>query len=105
MIALGRILTGFGLSLATAIALPWILPVVVFGRGSYSGEIASALSCLLNALTGGPRTVTFSAWAWELQLRGKRGAALRVRLTDAINLHPGHCRDAWRSHADRGLLP
>lgn len=99
-----RLLAGMllGVSLAVlALAMPFIL---LLGRRSYVVEAGSGASCLLNAVTGGPRTVTFSAWSWERYLRGKAGAMCRVRLVDAINLSPGHCADAWRSHRTRGLI-
>lgn len=106
MIALGRFLRGLGLALLLilgAVALPFILAA---NRASYAEAAESEASCLLGALTGGPKRVTFSAWSWDLLLQGKRGAALRVQLVDALPFNgPGHCCSAWMSHVERGLLP
>ncbi|WP_156963693.1 hypothetical protein [Muricoccus aerilatus] len=82
--------------------LPFILAC---NRATYAEETGSGASCLLNALTGGPRTVTFSAWSWQLVLRGKRGAEFRRWAVDGFGLRDGHCAAAWRSHIARGLLP
>lgn len=87
--------------LLIAVALP---VAVLVGRRSYAAEAGSAASCLLNALTGGPRSVTYSAWSWQRLLQGKPGAVLRVWLVDAVNLSDGHCAMAWQSHRDRGLI-
>lgn len=99
-----RVIEGVGLMLALLLLLPLIPPVILFGRRGYAEEIGSGASCLLNAATGGLRTVTFSAWSALLLERGKRGAALRVRLVDALNLAPGHCAEALSSHRARGLV-
>ena len=48
-------------------------------------QAASALSCLLNALAGGPRTCTFSAWSWDLVLRHSWPGYLRCFAVDALN--------------------
>lgn len=103
--ALGRLGIGFCLAaglIVGAVALPFIL---AGNRASYAEETGSGSSCLLNALTGGPRTVTFSAWSWQLLLNGKRGAAFRVRAVDGFGLRTGHCLNAWMDHQRRGLLP
>ncbi|WP_338662645.1 hypothetical protein VQH23_21150 [Pararoseomonas sp. SCSIO 73927] len=102
--ALSRFVEGMGLAaglVAGAVALPFILAA---NRSTYADETGSCASCLLNALTGGPRRATFSAWSWELRLRGKRGAALRVRAVDGFGLRPGHCRDAYDYHVQQGLI-
>ena len=103
--ALGRFGVGLCLS-AGLIAGAFVLPIILAcNRASYAEETGSGASCLLNALTGGPRTVTFSAWSWELLVREKRGAAFRVHAVDGFGLRNGHCAMAWRSHVARGLLP
>ena len=82
-----------------------VLPVaILFGRLTYAAEAGSAASCLLNAITGGPRTITYSAWSWQRHLQGKPWATARVRLVDALNLAQGHCEAAWESHCARGLI-
>jgi hypothetical protein len=99
-----RLLVGVGLSLALmagAIAVPL---VILLSRRGTDAEAGSAASCLLNALTGGPRTATFSAWSWEIFLRGKPLSLLRLRAVDAVNFETDHCRIAWLSHERRGLL-
>lgn len=67
-------------------------------------QTASALSCLLNAATGGPRTVTFSAWSWDLHTRRSFLGRLRVCVVDLLNLDPDHCRESWDAHVARGLI-
>ncbi|WP_338661788.1 hypothetical protein VQH23_16325 [Pararoseomonas sp. SCSIO 73927] len=99
-----RLIEGFGLVLALLILAPLVPAVILFGRRTYAEEIGSGASCLLNAATGGSRTVTFSAWSALLLERGKPGAALRVRAVDLVNLAPGHCAEALASHRDRGLI-
>lgn len=103
--ALGRFLVGLCLAVALivgAVLLPFILAC---NRGTYADETGSGASCMLNGLTGGPRTVTFSAWRWQLLLHGKRGAAWWVLAVDGFGLRAGHCQAAWASHIARGLLP
>ena len=99
-----RLVLGLLLGLALgvmALAMPLILLV---GRRTYAQEAGSGASCMLNAVSGGPRTITYSAWSWQRHLQGKPLASARVRLVDAVNLAPGHCRAAWESHRDRGLI-
>ena len=99
-----RIILGPLLGLAVLL-LALALPVaVVLGRRAYLQEAGSAASCLLNAISGGPRTITYSAWAWQRYLQRKRGAAARVWLVDRLMMTPGHCSLAWASHHARGLL-
>ncbi|MFC0384314.1 hypothetical protein [Muricoccus vinaceus] len=105
MTALGRFLIGLCLLpclVLGGLALPFILAC---NRGSYAERTGSAASCMLNAMTGGPREVTFSAWRWQLLLHGKRGAAWWVDAVDGFGLRSGHCQAAWASHIARGLLP
>ena len=83
--AVRRLIEGLGLMLALLVLAPLIPAVILLGRRTYAEEIGSGASCLLNAATGGPRTVTFSAWSALLLERGKPGAALRVRGVDAVN--------------------
>ena len=92
------------LALAMLVAALAVPVAVLLGRRSYPAEIGSAASCLLNAMSGGPRSVTYSAWSWERRRRGKRGAGLRVALVDALNFEPGHCQAAWLDHRARGLI-
>jgi hypothetical protein len=94
------ILLGLGLVLA-ALVLPFIL---AFNRASYADETGSGASCLLNAMTGGKRTVTFSAWSWKLALEGKKSATWRVPFVDGINFQNGHCQDAYDWHVSEGLI-
>lgn len=101
---LKRFLIGAGLSVAMlvlAVALPL---AILVGRRTYASEAGSAASCMLNAITGGPRSVTFSAWSWHRTLQCKPHSIFRVRVVDALNLSPGHCEMAWNSHAEAGLV-
>ena len=101
MTVIGRFLIGLCLSAALilgAVLLPFILAC---NRGSYAEESGSGASCLLNGLTGGPRTATFSAWCWELLRRGKAGASWRVWAVDGFGLRAGHCEGAWRDRRNR----
>lgn len=100
-----RLLVGSTLALAVIVGAVFILPVVLFGRREYPAEIGSGASCLLNALCGGPRTVTFSAWSMVLALRGRADGKWRVRLVDALPFNgTGHCAEAYLDHFHRGLL-
>ena len=96
---------GYGLGLGLPMALVGLLlPVILLvGRRSYPDEVASASSCVLSSVTGGPRIATFSAWAWERKLRGKRNAEWMVAFVDALN-GKGHSEAAWQSHRERGYL-
>lgn len=67
-------------------------------------QIGRALSRLLNALFAGEGDCTFSAWSWELRMRGSGWGPLRVRVVDWLNRTPGHCETAWQWHAAHGLL-
>jgi hypothetical protein len=69
----------------------------------YLKEIGRGGSRLLNAMFGGPGDVTFSAWSWELVLRGSAWGRWRVRVLDAIS-GENHCYDAWIWHRTRGLI-
>ena len=103
--AIFRLVAGGLLTLAVLVGALFILPVVLFGRREYLGSIGSGSSCLLNALCGGPRTVTFSAWSYVLLLRGRRDGTWRVRFVDALPFNgEGHCQDAYLDHYRRGLL-
>jgi hypothetical protein len=98
---LGRFLIGLCLAIAVilgALVLPFILAC---NRGSYAEETGSAASCLANAITGGPRTATFSAWSWTLLLRNKHLAWFRVRAVDGFGLRTGHCLSAWMDPRNR----
>ncbi len=82
-----------------------VLPVaILFGRRGYIDEAGSAASCMLNAVTGGPRSVTYSAWSWDRLQHGKPWGACRVWVIDRLNLTPGHCRTAWDDHCRRRLV-
>ena len=101
---LRRVLVGLLLGFAVLV-IAFIVPfAVVFGRRGYGDEIGSAASCLLNAVAGGSRIVTFSAWSWRLLLRVKRRAIFRVRLVDALNFEPGHCQRSYQYHVENGLM-
>ena len=102
--ALGRFLVGLCLSAGLMLGAALLPFILACNRGSYAEETGSGASCVLNAITGGPRTSTFSAWCWELLRRGKRAAAWRVWVVDGFGLRTGHCEGAWRDvrnrHAD-----
>ena len=99
-----RIMLGPLLGLALLLIAAAVPVAVLLGRRSYLDEAGSAASCLLNAISGGPRTITDSAWSWQRYLMGKPAAAARVWLVDRLNGTPGHCSLAWQSHHARGLL-
>lgn len=70
----------------------------------YLEEVGSALSRLLNALTGGDGSVTFSARCWSVRLDRPAIGRVLVWLVDLINVEPGHCREAWEWHRARDLI-
>lgn len=73
--------------------------------GSWVEEVGSALSRLLNALTGGDGSVTFSARSYDAMIdRPTRLNKARVAAIDWLHREPGHCRDAWTWHAQKGLV-
>lgn len=102
--AVHRLICGPLLGFAMLVLAALLPLAILLGRRTYVAEAGSAASCLLNAITGGPRTVTFSAWAWQRYLQGKPGARWRVSCVNAINIDDDHCRLAWLSHSERGLL-
>jgi hypothetical protein len=70
----------------------------------YAEEVGSALSRLLNALTGGDGSVTFSARCWALRLDRPAIGRVLVAVVDRLNREPGHCREAWEWHHARDLI-
>lgn len=66
-------------------------------------QIGRASSRLFNALLGGEGDTTFSAYSYELQLRGHWTGRVRVAIVDQI-LGRGHCLDGWIWHAQRKLF-
>jgi hypothetical protein len=66
-------------------------------------QVARASSRLVNAVLGGEGDTTFSAYSYELKLRGSMWGYIRVWFVDSI-LGKGHCLDGWEWHQERNLF-
>ena len=100
-----RLWMGALLGLALVVAGLLLPLVLLVGRRANAAEAGSSASCLLNAMCGGPRTATFSAWSWERRRRQKWDGILRVWVVDRLPFNTiGHCEGAWTDHRARGLV-